>query len=436
MEGLTLTEKLFRGKIGRAPSPGEIVVAPLDLVYAHDGTFGLAVEVMRSVEQLSRISDPGKVALFIDHAAPAPTVAAALVHQAMRRFAREHGVRLYDVGTGISHQVVADEGLARPGRFIVGADSHTVTGGAFAAFATGVGSTDAAVAMATGKLWFRVPEQVKAVLDGEPPGYIMGKDIVLAMIGDVGSDGMIYRAVEYTGTGLKSISMDSRMTISNMAVEMGAKVGLFPSDSVTVEWFKAQHGVEVPRLEPDPGASYGDEYTLELAKLEPMVAAPPNVDNVKPVTELEGVEVDQVFIGSCTNGRYEDFVAAARILKNRKVAPGVRCIAIPASKKVYRMLLRRGVIDTLVEAGCFVAFGTCGPCIGAHLGLLARGEVAVSTTNRNFTGRMGDKESKIYLASPATAAAAAVEGRITDPRPLIRGDAPLMRVDPGYSYTP
>ncbi len=436
MQDLTLTEKLFRGKLGRVPGAGEIVVVPLDLVYAHDGTFGLAVEVMRQTPLLDKVFDGGKVALFIDHAAPPPTVAAALVHQAMRRFAREKGVRLYDVGTGISHQVVADEALVRPGYFVVGADSHTVTGGAFAAFATGVGSTDAAVAMATGKLWFRVPEQVRLLLQGEPAPAIMGKDIVLTIIGMVGSDGMIYKAVEFQGSGLRWISMDSRMTVSNMAVEMGAKVGLFPSDEVARAWFKTVHGLEVPRLEPDPGAEYSDELELELGKLEPVVAAPPNVDNVKPVTEVEGVEVNQVFIGSCTNGRYEDFVAAARILKGRRVAPGVRCVAIPASRKVYLRLLRHGVIDILAEAGCFVAYGTCGPCIGAHLGLLGEGEVAVSTSNRNFTGRMGHKTSKIYLASPATAAATAVTGRITDPRELLPSDARLMVVDPTYSYTP
>ncbi len=434
MAGLTLTEKLFQAKLGRVPETGEIVVVDLDLVYAHDGTFTLAYEVMRQVPQLSRVFDPRKVALFIDHAAPAPTVAAAVVHQAMRRFAREYGVRLYDVGTGISHQVVADEGLVRPGMFVVGADSHTVTGGAFAAFATGVGSTDAAVAMATGRLWFRVPEQVKIRLEGEAPPYIMGKDIVLTIIGDVKSDGMIYRAVEYSGPGLKSVSMDSRMTISNMAVEMGAKVGLFPSDEVARAWFKAQHGFEAPALEADPGAEYSDELVYELPRVEPVVAAPPNVDNVKPVREVEGVEVDQVFIGSCTNGRYEDYVAAARILKGRRVREGVRCVAIPASRKVYMRLLENGIVEKLVQAGCFVAYGTCGPCIGAHLGLLGEGEVAVSTTNRNFTGRMGHKTSRVYLASPATAAAAAVTGRITDPREFLRGDQPLMVVDPYYSY--
>jgi len=435
-EPATLTEKLFEAKMGRRPAVGEIVVVPLDLVYVHDGTFGLAVEVMRQTPLLDRVFDPDRVALFIDHAAPAPTVAAALVHQAMRRFAREKGVRLYDVGNGISHQVVADEALVRPGYFVVGADSHTVTGGAFAAFTTGVGSTDAALAMATGKLWFRVPEQVKLVLDGAPPPHVMGKDIVLSIIGMVGSDGMIYKAVEYQGSGLRHVSMDSRMTISNMAVEMGAKVGLFPSDEIAGEWFRVNHGLEVPRLEPDPGAEYSDELMVEMPRLEPVVAAPPNVDNVKPVTEVEGVEVDQVFIGSCTNGRYEDYVAAARILKGRRVAEGTRCVAIPASRRVYRKLLRNGIVDILVEAGCFVAYGTCGPCIGAHLGLLGQGEVAVSTTNRNFTGRMGHKESKVYLASPATAAAAAVTGKIVDPRPLLRGDQPLMVVDPSYSYTP
>jgi len=432
----TLTEKLFEAKLGRAPETGEIVVVSVDLVYAHDGTFTLALDVMKETPLLGRVFDPKRVALFIDHAAPAPTVAAALVHSVMRRFAKEHGVRLFDVGAGISHQVVADEGLIKPGMFVVGADSHTVTGGAFAAFATGVGSTDAAIAMATGKLWMRVPEQVRLKLSGEAPGYIMGKDIVLTIIGMVRSDGMIYKAVEFQGEGLKNISIDSRMTISNMAVEMGAKVGLFPSDAVTREWYRANHGIEVPLLEPDTRAEYDEELELELPRLEPVVAAPPNVDNVKPVREVEGIEVDQVFIGSCTNGRYEDYVAAARILKGRKVKEGVRCIAVPASRKVYERLLRNGIIDILVEAGCFVAFGTCGPCIGAHLGLLGESEVAVSTTNRNFTGRMGHKESKVYLASPATAAAAAVTGRITDPRDLLPADARLMVVDPSYSFKP
>ncbi|RUM46921.1 MAG: 3-isopropylmalate dehydratase large subunit [Hyperthermus sp.] len=425
MKRLSLSEKLFQRKLGRVPSPGEIVVVELDLVYAHDGTFTLAYEVMSKVEQLRRIADPSKIALFIDHAAPAPTVAAAIVHQAMREFARKNGVRLYDVGVGISHQVVADEALIRPGYFVVGADSHTVTGGAFAAFATGIGSTDAAVAMATGKLWFRVPEPVAINLAGRPPAYIMGKDIVLNIIGSVGSDGMIYKAVEFQGDGLSYISMDSRMTISNMAVEMGAKVGLFPSDAITKSWFMREHEIRVEELAPDPQAEYSDELTYELERLEPMVAAPPNVDNVKVVSEVEGTEVDQVFIGSCTNGRYEDFIAAARILKGRKVKEGVRCIAIPASRKVYEKMLRNGIVNILLESGCYVAYGTCGPCIGAHLGILGENEVAISTTNRNFTGRMGHKTSKIYLASPATAAATAVEGKISDPRKYVKGE-PLM----------
>jgi len=425
LKRLSLSEKLFQRKLGRVPSPGEIVVVELDLVYAHDGTFTLAYEVMSKVEQLRRIADPSKIALFIDHAAPAPTVAAAIVHQAMREFARKNGVRLYDVGVGISHQVVADEALIRPGYFVVGADSHTVTGGAFAAFATGIGSTDAAVAMATGKLWFRVPEPVAINLAGRPPAYIMGKDIVLNIIGSVGSDGMIYKAVEFQGDGLSYISMDSRMTISNMAVEMGAKVGLFPSDAITKSWFMREHEIRVEELAPDPQAEYSDELTYELERLEPMVAAPPNVDNVKVVSEVEGTEVDQVFIGSCTNGRYEDFIAAARILKGRKVKEGVRCIAIPASRKVYEKMLRNGIVNILLESGCYVAYGTCGPCIGAHLGILGENEVAISTTNRNFTGRMGHKTSKIYLASPATAAATAVEGKISDPRKYVKGE-PLM----------
>lgn len=415
MTPLTMTEKILAKRLGRVPSPGEHIVAPVDYVYMHDGTFPLALRVLNEAGLVDQV-DPSRLVLFIDHAAPAPSVAAALVHQEMRRFAAKHGVRLYDVGRGISHQVMVEEGYAKPWRIILGADSHTVTLGAVGAFATGVGSTDAAIAAASGRIWLRVPEQVRVRISGYelPPG-VMGKDVALGLIHELGANGAIYKALEFQGE-LSALSLSSRLTISNMVVEAGAKLGLFPVDSLAAKSLLEEYGVDAPRLYPDPGAEYSDELELELHGLEPLVAAPPRVDNVKPVTEVEGVEVDQVFIGSCTNGRYEDFLAAARILRGRRVREGVRCIAVPASRPIFQRLVASGVIEVLTGAGCVVTYGTCGPCLGAHFGLLGEDEVVVSTSNRNFVGRMGHPSSRIYLASPVTAAAAAVAGKVTDPR--------------------
>lgn len=408
----TITEKILSAKAGRDVSPGDFILAEPDLAYAHDGTAPLAIKVMEENPFLYRVAKPERVVLVIDHASPPPHVEAARVHTLMRRFAREFGLRLYDVGEGICHQVVAESGLVRPGYLILGADSHTVTLGALASFATGVGSTDIALAFALGATWLRVPEAVKGVITGAPSHAVGGKDVALDLLRQVRADGLTYRAIEFVGDGLSHLSVEQRMTVSNMVVEAGAKAGIFPADSVLLSWL----GDGSKELFPDPGANYADEVVIDLHELEPLVAEPPNVDRVRPVSEVEGVEVNQVFIGSCTNGRYEDFAVAARILRGRRVRDGVRCIAVPASRKVYLSLLRDGIIDVLAGAGCFVAHSTCGPCIGAHLGILDAGEVAVSTSNRNFPGRMGHKDSKIYLASPATAAASAVEGALTDPR--------------------
>ncbi|MCD6084839.1 MAG: 3-isopropylmalate dehydratase large subunit [Desulfurococcales archaeon] len=416
MTGMTLTEKILSAKVGRRVSPGDFIVIDADLAYAHDGTAPLAIKVMKENERLYRVHDPSKVLLVIDHASPPPNVEVAKVHEQLRSFAREFGVRLFDVGEGICHQVVAESGLVRPGAVVVGADSHTVTLGALSAFATGVGSTDIAIAFALGKIWLRIPESIKVLLDGKLKPWVTSKDVILNIIGNVRADGLTYLAAEFQGTALKHLSVESRMTISNMCVEVGAKAGLFPADEVLASWLRIYGADNGDELSADPGAEYKDELNFNLSKLEPQVAAPPNVDNVREVSEVEGTEVDQVFIGSCTNGRYEDFLLAAKILKGRRVKEGVRCVAIPASRKVFLELLRDGVLEVLAEAGCFIAHSTCGPCIGAHLGLLGPGEVAVSTSNRNFVGRMGHRDSKVYLASPATAAAAAVEGRIVNPK--------------------
>ena len=414
----SMTEKILSSKVGRDVSPGDIVVAPVDLVYMHDGTAPLIIKNIEEVLALGRVFDNKKVILVIDHVSPPSTVVAATIHKHMRAFASKFGLKLFDVGEGICHQVIAESGLVEPRNVVIGADSHTTTLGALGAFATGVGSTDASIAIATGKIWLKVPEVMLIKFTGILPKAVMGKDVILYIISIYGVNGFNYKSIEFSGEGLKNISMDSRLTISNMSTEMGAKAALFPVDHISLEWYKSI-GVKVDEFYPDPKANYEDEAEIELSRIEPLVSIPPKIDNIKAVSELEGIETDVVFIGSCTNGRYEDFLTAARILRGRKVK--TRCIAIPASMKVYRTLLAEGIVNILVNAGCYVAFSTCGPCPGAHMGLLAEGETVVSTSNRNFPGRMGHKDSKIYLASPATAAATAINGKITDPRTYLEG---------------
>jgi len=411
-----LIERIVSKAIGKNVSAGEIVVVNIDAVYAQDGTAPLVIDVVEKELELRKKIAAERAYFFIDHSSPAPHVAAATVHKEMRRFAKEYGVKLFDVGYGISHQVVVEDGLVRPGMIVVGADSHTPTIGAIGVYATGVGSTDAAIAMMFGVLWLKIPETVKVTLTGSLPKGVMSKDIALNIIGSVKTDGMLGKAVEFRGDTLKELSIDSRMTLTNMCTEMSAESAIIPVDNVTRNWL-AERGYNVYReVDWEKEDGYVDEIVVEVSKLEPLVAAPPDVDNVKSVAEVDGVEVDQVFIGSCTNGRLEDIEIAARILHGRRVKEGVRCIVSPASRKVYLEALRRGYIDVLANAGCIIAPPTCGPCVGAHMGLLAAGEVAVATTNRNFPGRMGHRDSKVYLSSPAVAAATAIEGKIADPR--------------------
>ena len=420
MAGQTFVEKLFTLRTGRRVSPGEIVAVEVDLVYAQDGTAPLAIKVMREEFGVEKVAKPNRTLFFIDHVSPSSNPSTSALHRLMREFAWKHDIVLYDVGTGISHQVVFEEGWATPGSIIVGADSHTVTQGAVGAFATGVGSTDAAAAMVSGRLWFRVPEAIRVWLRGSLRGPVLGKDVALKLLSILGGSGANYKSLEFWGDGVKNITLSSRLTIANMSVEMGAKNAYFPPDDRVFAHLE-EVGAKLPirPIYPDRDAEYVDELEVELEKVEPMVALPPNPSNAKPVRDVEGVEVDEVFIGSCTNGREEDFEAAARILKGRRVHPRVRCIAIPASRRVYMNLLKKGVIEVLVEAGCIVTHSTCGPCVGAHFGLLGPGEVGVFTTNRNFPGRAGHRDSKIILASPYTAAAAAVAGKLVDPRELL-----------------
>jgi len=416
--GMTITEKILARASGkREVSAGEVVVAKVDLAMIHDFTGPMAIKSLKAMGAI-RVWDPSRIVVVFDHQVPASTLQAAEFHKMLRSFVEEQGITsFYDVGRGgICHQVVPEEGYAVPGFVIVGADSHTTTYGALGAFATGLGSTDMAAAMATGELWFRVPETLKVQAEGKLKPPVSAKDLVLAIIGQVKADGATYMAVEYRGEAVEDISVDGRMTMCNMAVEMGAKNGIIEADAKTEAYLAGRAKFPYKAVRSDPDAHYADELVLDANKLEPVVACPHSVDNVKAVTEVEGVEVDQAFIGSCTNGRLEDLEVAAKILRGRKVHPRTRLIVIPASQRIYREALRRGLIEVFLEAGAMVCNPTCGPCLGSHLGLLGDGEVCISAANRNFVGRMGSTKAKIYLASPATVAASAVEGRITDPR--------------------
>jgi len=401
----TTAEKILaKASEAKRVEPGEFVVANVDFVFAHDGTAPLMIDVIREFG-VTTLKLASKSALFIDHAAPSPSVQSSILHKKMREFAAHYGIKLFDVGEGVCHQVVMDYYLAQPGYVVVGADSHTTIHGATGAFAVGVGSTDAAFALTTGRLWFKVPETIKVTLKGKLELGVFSKDIALALLKELGTDGASYMTIEYHDELSPKLSQSAKATISNLSAEMGAKAAIFPVEPFT----------------PDRDAAYFSEIDLDCSRLEPLIAKPPLPSNVVPVSEVENMEVNEVFIGSCTNGRLEDLEIASRILKGKKVREGVRCVVIPASRKVYEKALENNIIDTLVKAGCVIGPPTCGPCVGAHMGLLGPEETALSTANRNFTGRMGDPSAKIFLASPATAAATALEGKIADPRKYLRG---------------
>ena len=393
----------------RDPGPGDVIVARVDMVLMNDVTALLAMKVLRDTGA-EKLVDCHKVpgVIVFDHYAPAPTAAIATSHRRMRMFARRHGCRLYDVGEGIMHQLAVEE-LIKPGMLVVGADSHTITYGALGAFATGVGSTEAAYALVTGRLWFKIPEPLYYRLEGSMPEMVTGKDLVLAILGELGGSGAIYRSVEFTGN-VSAVPMSDRITVANMMVEGGAKTSFWPIDEVARAWLGPRiQDTRPPEPRPEPGDDVRD---LELGKLEPMVAKPYAPYKAAPVSEVEGLEVDMVFIGSCTNGRLEDLRAAAKILKGRRVHPGTRLIVTPASRRVYEAALREGIIETLIEAGAVVTPPGCGACFGAHMGVAGDDEVVVSTSNRNFPGRMGSPTARVYLASPYTAAAAAAAAAV------------------------
>jgi 3-isopropylmalate/(R)-2-methylmalate dehydratase large subunit len=415
---LTLAEKILSSHAGKEVRAGELTVVSVDVCLTQDGTGPLAV---RKIEELGmvRAAHPERTVLFIDHAAPSPRRELSNDHMTLRRFARQTGSCLSDVGDGICHQVIS-EGWLRPGDILIGADSHTCTGGAMAAFSTGMGSTDVAVGIALGKTWMRVPETIRVNLSGSFPKGVFAKDLILRLIGTITADGATYMALEFGGPAADSMPHHERMVLANMAVEAGAKTGLFSSDGQTRLFLESQgRGGDWRRIAPDPGASYIRVIDIDLSTLVPMVAFPHTVDNVRTIDEAKGEKMDQVFIGTCTNGRIEDLRVAASILRGKKRHPDTRLLVIPASRKVYGHAIEEGLLTIFNDAGASINTPGCGPCVGVHQGVLGDGEKCIATMNRNFKGRMGNPEAFIYLASPATCAASAIVGEIADPREVM-----------------
>jgi 3-isopropylmalate/(R)-2-methylmalate dehydratase large subunit len=415
--GKTIAEKILSQKSGVEARAGDIVISKVDLVFVQDTTGPLTIRQFK--ESSLGIANPEKTVVFLDHAAPSPGSALSNDHILLRQFTAETGIKLSDVGEGVCHQRVV-ESLARPGDVIVGADSHTVTAGGLGAFATGMGSSDVAVVMGLGKTWFRIPETFKIEVNGDFRLGVYSKDLVLHLIGLIGADGATYKSLEFSGEAIDRMSISQRLTISNMAVEAGAKAGIFAADELTEEFLKEQGRSQDYRpVFPDKDAEYERTIAIDLNKLEPTVSKPHTVDNTATARELKGTKIQQVFIGTCTNGRLEDLALAASILRGKKRHPGTRLIVGPSSKEVLLEAIKKGYITTLIEAEAIILPPGCGACLGVHQGVLGSGESCLSTANRNFKGRMGNPDSYIYLASVATAAATALKGEITDPREVI-----------------
>ncbi len=418
--GMTMTQKILARHAG-LPSveAGQLIEAKLDLVLGNDITTPVAITEFDKAG-LTEIFDRDKIAIVLDHYTPCKDIKAAQLCAKARAFAQRFGItHFYDVGQmGIEHALLPEKGLTAPGEVIIGADSHTCTYGALGAFSTGVGSTDMAAGMATGVLWFKVPSAIRVTLKGKLRPYVSGKDVILHLIGRIGVDGALYKSLEFGGEGVAQLTMDDRFTIANMAIEAGAKNGIFPVDDATRAYLSGRVDRPWEAYEADPDAVYDQEVVIDLDELRPTVALPHLPSNTRTVDQVEGTPIQQVVIGSCTNGRLEDLRQAAEILKGRHVADGVRCIVIPATQQVYLDALKAGYVEAFIQAGCAVSTPTCGPCLGGHMGVLSDGERAVSTTNRNFVGRMGPVSSEIILASPAVAAASAVKGCVADPAKL------------------
>lgn len=417
---MTMTQKILAAHAGLSSvEAGQLIECDLDLVLGNDITSPVAINEFEKAGA-SSVFDRSKIALVLDHFAPNKDIKAAQQCKQTRQFANKYDIiNFFDVGEmGIEHALLPEKGLVGPGDCVIGADSHTCTYGALGAFSTGVGSTDMAAGLISGKAWFKVPSAIKVVLKNKLTGFASGKDVILHLIGLIGVDGALYQSLEFTGEGCHSLSMDERFTIANMAIEAGAKNGIFPVDEKTLEYCRNRYRGEIKIYEADPDAEYERTVEIDLATLRPTVSMPHLPENTRTIDEVTDVSIDQSVIGSCTNGRIEDMRAAAAILKGRKVAKNVRCIIIPATQSIYLQCIREGLAEIFIEAGAVLSTPTCGPCLGGYMGILAEGERAVSTTNRNFVGRMGHTESEVILASPAVAAASAITGHLTDPATL------------------
>lgn len=413
---MTLAEKILAAHCGKKKVvPGELINVKVDLVLANDITAPIAIREFRRIG-VKKVFDPKKIVMVPDHFVPNKDIASAEQSKLMRDFALEQGLVYFEVGQmGIEHVILPEKGLVLPGDVVIGADSHTCTYGAVGAFSTGMGSTDIAAAMATGDIWMKVPPTIKFVYRGKLGKWVTGKDLILHTIGDIGVDGALYAAMEFTGEAIEALSMDSRFTMANMAIEAGGKAGIFPVDEKTLEYIKPRANRPFKVYESDKDAEYARVIEYDVSRLEPQVAFPHLPSNTRPISKVGKVEIDQVVIGSCTNGRLEDIQIAARVLNGKKIHPHVRCIIIPGSQQVYLDALQEGLIEGFIKAGAVVSTPTCGPCLGGYMGILAAGERCVSTTNRNFVGRMGSTKSEVYLVNPAVAAASAIAGRIAGP---------------------
>ncbi|MBU0687506.1 MAG: 3-isopropylmalate dehydratase large subunit [Candidatus Margulisbacteria bacterium] len=413
--GKTIAEKILSNHSGKDAFAGDIVIADIDFCMGQDGTSGIAIDSFNKMQAKS-VFESQKIAMILDHSCPSPNEGVSAIHKKIREFAHKFKINLYDIGCGVCHQLVPEQGYVVPGNLVIGADSHTCTYGAINAFSTGVGSTDFAAAMISGKLWFKVPETMKITYKGDFAKGVYSKDLMLYTIGKIKADGATYMAMEFYGKVIENMSVDARFTISNMAIEAGGKAGLMEADKKTLDWVKKHSKLKPNPQTADKDAKYAKTLEFDVSKISPQIAKPHAVDNVAPIEEVAGTPVQQGFIGTCTNGRMEDFEIAAKILKGKKVKDGCRLVLAPASKTIFLELMKSGIAETLINAGGVFVTPGCGPCVGTHNGVPSDGENVISTANRNFLGRMGNRKAFIYLGSPATVAASVIEGKITDPR--------------------
>lgn len=414
--GKTIAEKILTNHAKKNLKAGDFGICNIDFTFGQDGTSSIIIDRIKELRSVNNLKT--KFCMVIDHNAPSPNESVSKVHKKMREFAKEFNAPLYDIGCGVCHQVIPESGGILPGELVLGADSHTSTYGALGAFACGVGSTDLAITLATGKNWFRVPETIKIIIKGKIPKGVFAKDVILYIIGDLKSDGATYKSIEFSGPVIDKLSMDARFTIANMVVEMGAKCGFTPVDKITIDWLtpRIPKNKKIKPQFSDRDAKYCLIKEYDISKIEPQVSKPHTVDNTAPISEVKGKTIDEAFLGTCTNARLEDLKIAAKILKGRKINPNVRFIIAPSSREIFKKSLNSGIIEIFIKAGAAIVSPGCGPCVGTHNGIPADGETVISTANRNFKGRMGNPNASIYLASPATVATSAIEGKIADPR--------------------